>query len=93
MKDKNAKQPVDKCPHGWPIQMACTACSGHPPMMRESVNRLKLAKWLHDFEAEVDSHGVHLRPWETQPLNIKEAYRSIADECIEVITQIEGGQS
>ena len=22
---------IEKCPHGWPVQMACTACIGHEP--------------------------------------------------------------
>lgn len=50
------------------------------------VNQWKLAEWLHDFEAEVDSHGVILRPWEEQPQNIKNAYYQCAADCLELTT-------
>jgi len=52
----------------------------------------RLAKYLHDFEAEVDSHGVHLRPWEGQSFGVKGAYFEAAKDCWEMINQIEDHQ-
>lgn len=59
------------------------------PERELGIDLWKLAKYLHDFEAEVDSHGVIIREWETQSQGVRNAYHTAAKDCIEN-THIEG---
>lgn len=52
------------------------------------IDRWKLAKWLYDMEAEVDSHGVQLADWDSRGQPVRDAYYKFAGECLDATAKL-----